>query len=146
MHLKAAKYAKPKVSGSTLPKPDKEPGALRKDAATLAGSLFSVLVEAGAKLDDPADADIRFDEPPPDPRITKIVAERNTAKGLGEVATSSRDLGLWNEAIDSALGTRLGNSLGTTELQNAGDVRHGIRGLRALVEVLDRRFPELPGH
>lgn len=119
---------------------------MRKDAATLAGSLFSVLVEAGAKLDDPADADIRFDEPPPDPRITKIVAERNTAKGLGEVATSSRDLGLWNEAIDSALGTRLGNSLGTTELQNAGDVRHGIRGLRALVEVLDRRFPELPGH
>jgi hypothetical protein len=115
---------------------EKTPEGLRKCVSALAGSLFSILVEIGEKLESPIMTREQYADAlvgPPDERITVRAAERKIGDRLRGAYLCARDIGVLPECV-----------AWPTSIEDLGEVRARIRELGILSEALLRRFPDPP--
>ena len=102
------------------------PDGLRRCASVLAGSLFSLLVEAGEKLESPPpDYSKLSDLDVPDPRITRLISDQGIDKRINEVFVHAQDLCLLH-------------GMSADVPQNVSEVRSKIADLRYLVQEIGR--------
>jgi hypothetical protein len=134
LERESAEYAR--LAGLGIPK--NAPDRLRGYVSTLAGSLFSMLVEIGEKLEAPiltSDqyGNALFGNHPPDPRITARATERKITDRLRDAYLYARDIGVLPECVSWS-----------ASVEDVGEVRARIGELKILSEALMRRFPDLP--
>jgi hypothetical protein len=117
---------------------ERGPGWLRVYTAELAGSLFSILVEIGEKLETPIITSDRYgdallEDHATDSRITTRASQRRIADRLKDAYSCARDICVLPGCVSWS-----------TSIADVQDVRNRISDLRILSEKLMKRFPDLP--